>query len=117
MEQVVEAQKKEVPSVFNPSIGLVGETIFSYDSRGSNQTGSVQRGGWDVFQRSMELNIASTVDPFAKAYAVLNASADAQTGEANLGVEEPLYRRLHYRGTLSLRRADFRGVRSVVVHS
>ena len=28
--QVVEAQKKNVLSVFNPAIGLVGETIFSY---------------------------------------------------------------------------------------
>ena len=28
------------------------------------------------------------MDPFAKGYAVINASADAQTGEATLGVEE-----------------------------
>ena len=39
-------------------------------------------------QRSVELNIAASVDPFAKGYAVLNASADPITGEATLGVEE-----------------------------
>ena len=33
--QVVEAQRKVLPSEFNPSIGLVGETIFSYRSKGS----------------------------------------------------------------------------------
>ena len=88
VDEVVEAQKQERPNAFNPSIGFVGETIFSYNSRGSDQTGSAQPGGFDVYQRSMELNIAASVDPFAKGYAVINASADAQTGEANLGVEE-----------------------------
>jgi uncharacterized coiled-coil protein SlyX len=85
---VVEAQKREVPSIFNPSIGLVGETIFSYRSEGSKVTGSDRPGGWDVNQRSVELNVAASVDPFAKGYAVLNASADPITGEATVGVEE-----------------------------
>ena len=85
---VVEAQKKKLPSVFNPSIGLVGETIFSYRSKGSKATGSDRPGGWDVNQRSVELNIAASVDPFAKGYAVINASADPITGEATAGVEE-----------------------------
>jgi hypothetical protein len=88
MEQVVEAQKKVVPSVFNPSIGLVGETVFSYRSKGSSQTGSDRPGGFDAFQRSVELNAAASVDPFAKAYVVANATADAQTGEATFGIEE-----------------------------
>jgi len=88
VEQVVEAQKKEIPSVFNPSIGLVGETLFSYRSKGKNDTGSDRPGGWDVFQRSVELNAAASVDPFAKAYVVANASADAATGESTLGIEE-----------------------------
>ena len=39
-------------------------------------------------QRSVELNVAASVDPFAKAYAVINASADSQTGEATMSVEE-----------------------------
>ena len=70
VDQVVEAQKKIMPSEFNPSIGLVGETIFSYRSKGSNETGSDRPGGFDVFQRSVELNAAASVDPFAKAYVV-----------------------------------------------
>jgi hypothetical protein len=88
VDNVVAAQKQERPSAFNPSIGLVGETLFSYRSKGSDETGSDRAGGFDAFQRSVELNVAAAVDPFAKAYAVLNASADAQTGEATLGVEE-----------------------------
>jgi uncharacterized coiled-coil protein SlyX len=88
VDQVVEAQKKYVPSVFNPSIGFVGETIFSYNSKGSQQTGSDRPGGFDVNQRSMELNLAGFVDPFARGYAVINASADPTTGESNLAVEE-----------------------------
>jgi len=74
--------------VFNPSIGLVGESVFSYRSKGKNETGSDRPGGFDANQRSVELNLAASVDPFAKAYAVLNASADPITGEATLGVEE-----------------------------
>jgi len=88
VDTVVEAQKQVRPNAFNPSIGFVGETLFSYNSKSSAQTGTVQPGGWDVFQRTMELNLAASVDPFAKAYAVINASADAQTGEANVEVEE-----------------------------
>ncbi len=32
--------------------------------------------------------LSASVDPFAKGYAVINASADAATGEVALGVEE-----------------------------
>ncbi len=88
VDEVAEAQKKSVPSVFNPSIGFVGETIFSYSSKGSEETGSDRPGGFDVFQRSMELNLAASVDPFARGYAVINASADSSTGEATAEVEE-----------------------------
>ena len=38
-----------------------------------------------MFQRSVELNVAASVDPFAKGYAVINASADPITGEATCG--------------------------------
>ena len=88
VDQVVEAQKKVLPSEFNPAIGFVGETVFGYRSRGSDQTGGDRPGGFDVFQRSMELNIAASVDPFAKGYAVINGTADSATGEATLGFEE-----------------------------
>ncbi len=85
---MIEAQKKQRPSEFNPSIGLVGETIFSGRSKGSDETGSDRPGGFDVNQRSIELDVAAAVDPFAKGYAVINGSADSATGEASLGVEE-----------------------------
>ena len=82
VSSVAEAQQKKLPSEFNPAIGLVGETVFSYRSQGSKATGSDRPGGLDVNQRSVELNIAASVDPFAKGYAVINASADPITGEA-----------------------------------
>lgn len=88
VDQVAETQTRTVPSVFNPAIGLVGETVFSYRSKGSDETGSDRPGGFDAFQRSVELNLSASVDPFAKGYAVINASADARTGEANAAVEE-----------------------------
>jgi hypothetical protein len=88
VNEVVEAQKKNLMSEFNPAIGLVGETIFSYDSKGSDQTGSDHPGGFNVNQRSIELNVAASVDPFAKGYAVVNASADSATGDATMNVEE-----------------------------
>ncbi len=86
VDNVVAAQKQERPNAFNPSIGLVGETIFSYRSLRTELPD--RPGGFDAFQRSVELDLAASVDPFAKAYAVLNASADSQTGEAALTVEE-----------------------------
>ena len=88
VSSVVDAQRQLMPSKFNPSIGLVGETIFSSRSQGSTFTGSDRPGGFDVNQRSVELNIAAAVDPFAKGYAVINASADPITGEAVADVEE-----------------------------
>ena len=50
VNKVVEAQKKTLMSEFNPSIGLVGETIFSYHSQPSDKTGSDRLGGLDVNQ-------------------------------------------------------------------
>ena len=37
VDQVIESEKKVRPGEFNPAIGLVGETIFSYRSRGSSE--------------------------------------------------------------------------------
>jgi hypothetical protein len=88
VDSVVESQKKVRPNEFNPSIGLVGETVFSYRSKGNDKTGSDRAGGFDVFQRSIELNVAASVDPFAKAYVVANATADSASGEATWGIEE-----------------------------
>ncbi len=88
VDSVVQAQTKIVPSIFNPSIGFVGETLFSYNNRNQNQTGTGRPGGYDAYVRSVELNAAASVDPFARGYIVANASVDPVTGEANLGVEE-----------------------------
>jgi hypothetical protein len=109
VDSVVEAQTKVRPSEFNPAIGLVGETLFSYRSKGSDQTGSDRPGGFDVFQRSVELNVAASVDPFAEGYAVLNASADARSGEANIGVEEAALQTTSLPWNLQLKAGRFFG--------
>ena len=107
VDQVAEAQKKTLMSEFNPAIGLVGETVFSYRSKGSDETGSDRPGGFDVWQRSIELNVAASVDPFAKGYAVINASADAATGEATFGVEEAALQTTSLPGNLELKAGRF----------
>jgi hypothetical protein len=109
VDQVVEAQKKVLPSEFNPSIGLVGETIFSYNSEGSNQTGSDRPGGFDIFQRSVELNAAGSVDPFAKAYVVANASADTASGESTFQIEEAAIQTTSLPWNLELKAGRFFG--------
>ncbi len=109
VDHVVEAQKKTLLSEFNPSIGVVGETVFSYRSRGSVATGSDRPGGWDINQRSVELNVAGSVDPFAKAYAVINASAEWPSGEATLGVEEAALQTTSLPWNLELKAGRFFG--------
>jgi hypothetical protein len=109
VDQVVETQKKVRPSEFNPSIGVVGETIFSARTKGSDLTGSDRPGGFDINQRSIELNVAASVDPFAKAYAVINASADSATGEATLGVEEAALQTTSLPWNLELKAGRFFG--------
>ena len=88
VDRVVEAQKKTLPGEFNPAIGLVGETIVSHHSGSSTTTGSDRPGGFDVFQRSVEMNLSASVDPFEKGYAVINAQADPVTGEGTASIEE-----------------------------
>ena len=109
VDQVVEAQKKVRPGEFNPSIGFVGETVFSYRTKDSNKTGSDRPGGFDVWQRSVELNAAASVDPFAKGYVVANASADAATGEATLGIEEAALQTTSLPWNLELKAGRFFG--------
>jgi hypothetical protein len=94
VSSVAAAQRQELLSKFNPAIGFVGESIGAYRSQPAKYTTilypqvSPRPGGGDFFQRSMELNIAASVDPFARGYAVLNASADPVTGEATPEFEE-----------------------------
>ena len=109
VDSVVEAQKKTLPGEFNPAIGLVGETIFSGQSKGSPQNGTGYPGGFDVFQRSVELNASASVDPFAKGWVVINGSADAATGETSLDVEEAALQTTSLPGNLTLTAGQFFG--------
>jgi len=109
VEAVVEAQTKTRPNEFNPSIGLVGETIFSYSSQGAAATNGNRAGGFDVFQRSVELNVAASVDPFAKGYVVANASADPVTGDATFGIEEAALQTTSLPWNLELKAGRFFG--------
>src|SRR5207244_12532029 len=84
----------------NPSIGLGINTSGSYKSnaQGFNPGDVPQAGarinnarpaGADFNLRSAELFLSADVDPFARAYATINASADAANNdEATLSVEE-----------------------------
>ncbi len=96
----LEASKKTFASQFNPAISLGIDTIGSYksNSQGFNPGNGPQAGarinngrpaGADFNLRSAELFISADVDPFARAYATINASADATNNdEATLSVEE-----------------------------
>jgi hypothetical protein len=80
--------KRPSVNAFNPGIGFVVDSIFSYDTKSQQATGSDRPGGFDADLRTAEVSLEASVDPFARAYGVIAASADARTGEANLGVEE-----------------------------
>jgi uncharacterized coiled-coil protein SlyX len=88
VDLLTERSKQTPLSIFNPAIGFVGETIFGYNSRANTATGFERPGGWDAYLRSAELNLEASVDPFVRGYAVINASADAATGDASVAVEE-----------------------------
>ena len=109
VDNVVEAQKKVLPGEFNPAIGFVGESVFSYRGKGSEATGSERPGGFDIWQRSVELNVAASVDPFAKGWVVANASADSATGEATFGIEEAALQTTSLPGNLTLTAGRFFG--------
>jgi len=96
----LDASKKTFASQFNPAISLGIDTIGSYKSnaQGFNPGNGPQAGarinntrpaGADFNLRSAELFISADVDPFTRAYATINASADAANNdEATLAVEE-----------------------------
>src|SRR5207249_12274708 len=90
----LEASKKTFASQFNPAISLGIDIIGSYKSHrqafnSGDGTGTRDAGqpinndrpaGADFNLRSAELFISADVDPFARAYATINASADANPG-------------------------------------
>jgi hypothetical protein len=60
------AATRTFPSLFNPTIGLVIDTVGSYTRDGGN---------FDF--RSAELGLSATVDPFARAHAFINGTQDS----------------------------------------
>src|SRR5437660_11385224 len=96
----LEASKKTFTSQVHADIALRIDTSGSYQSnaQGFNPGNGPQAGarinnsrpaGADFNLRSAELFISADVDPFARAYATINASADAANNdEATLAVEE-----------------------------
>ncbi len=109
VNSVSDAQKKVLPSEFNPAIGVVGEEITSYNTRGMPENGSGRPGGIDVDLRSVELNVASSIDPFAKGYLVANVSADPVTGQLNWEIEEAALQTTGLPGNLELKAGRFFG--------
>jgi hypothetical protein len=109
VDSVVEAQKKVLPGEFNPAIGFVGESVFSYHSKGADKTGRERPGGFDVWARSLELNASASVDPFAKGWVVANASANSATGESTFGIEEAALQTTSLPGNLTLTAGRFFG--------
>ena len=61
------AANKTFPSQFNPAIGLIVDTVASYTDK--------QRGNFEM--RSAEVGLSASVDPFARAYAILNGTQDS----------------------------------------
>jgi hypothetical protein len=57
----------------------------------------------------VELNVAASVDPFAKGYVVANASADAATGDATFGIEEAALQTTSLPWNLELKAGRFFG--------
>lgn len=109
VNSISEAQTQVRPGAFNPAIGLVGEVVTSFQNKGMFETGSDRPGGIDVNARSVELNVASAIDPFAKGYAVINAAADPVTGEATMGIEEAALQSTSLPWNLELKAGRFFG--------
>jgi hypothetical protein len=60
------AANKTFPSQFNPAIGLIIDTVASYKGQ--------QGGNFEL--RSAELGLSASVDPFARAWAIITGSSE-----------------------------------------
>jgi hypothetical protein len=60
------AANKTFPSQFNPAIGFVVDSVFSYSRQ--------NRSNFEF--RSGELGVSASVDPFARGYAIINGTPD-----------------------------------------
>jgi hypothetical protein len=62
----IAAANKTFPSQFNPAIGFIVDTVFSHSRRDKSN-----------FEfRSAEIGISASVDPFARAYGIINGTPD-----------------------------------------
>lgn len=96
LEQVREEVRRELAArpglrrdanAFNPVMGVILDGVGKHSRTGQGQ--------FDF--RGAELNFAADVDPFARLYAIVNASADAVT------VEEAAFQTTRLPGSLTLR--------------
>jgi len=62
----LQAANKTFPSQFNPAIGLIIDTVGSYQ----------EIGGGNFEFRSAEIGLSASVDPFARGYVFINGNAD-----------------------------------------
>jgi cell division protein FtsB len=60
------AANKTFPAQFNPAIGLIIDTVGSYQ----------ENGGGNFEFRSAEIGISANIDPFARGYAIFNGTND-----------------------------------------
>ena len=60
------AANKTFPSQFNPAIGFIVDTVFSHSRQ--------QKSNFEF--RSAEIGISAAIDPFARAYGIINGTPD-----------------------------------------
>ena len=60
------AANKTFPSQFNPAIGFIVDTVFSHSRQ--------KKSNFEF--RSAEIGISGTIDPFARAYGIINGTPD-----------------------------------------
>lgn len=71
IQPALRAANKTFPSQFNPAIGLVIDTVGSYQ----------EHGGANFEFRSAELGLSASIDPFARGYAIFNFGPDEVEAE------------------------------------
>ena len=60
------AANRTFPSQFNPAIGFIVDTVFSHSRQ--------QKSNFEF--RSAEIGISASIDPFARAYGIINGTSD-----------------------------------------
>jgi hypothetical protein len=66
IQPTLSAANKTFPSQFNPAIGLIIDSVFSWKEH--------DRSNFEF--RSAELGVSASIDPFARGYAIINGTAD-----------------------------------------